>query len=109
MTAHDFLEACAGIAIILFLFSYLYWSKEIGREVNETLPTSERTSWSLTERIPLKMHSLWSRHEQLFPKSRKANLRCGFSDSYVSDRHYHSYSISLGYRPTVIWRKEQNR
>jgi Ca2+/Na+ antiporter len=71
MTAHDFLKSCAGIAIILCGVSYLYWLREIGREVNETLPKEERRSWSLTEPIPPRMHSLWSRHEQVFPKSRK--------------------------------------
>jgi len=52
-------------------FSWLYLLREIGVEVNHTLPKEQRMQWGLTEAVPLRMHWLWREHEKLFPASRK--------------------------------------
>jgi hypothetical protein len=62
----------AGPSCIAFLLSTLYWLREIGKDVNSTLPESQRIEWKLFETIPpFKMHWMWQEHVRLFPNSRK--------------------------------------
>jgi hypothetical protein len=80
---HGVFGAIAGGAVILCGLSWLYWLREIGEEVNNTLPTAQRASWGLLDAIPSGMHWLWNEHGKLFPKSRK--------------RMYAAVSILLGF------------
>jgi hypothetical protein len=69
---HGFLGYFAGAAIICFGLSWLYWGREIRRDVNNTLPENQRVDWGLMEKGPgLLMHRIWSDHTRLFPASRK--------------------------------------
>jgi hypothetical protein len=52
-------------------FTWLYWLREIGEDVIQTLPEGERVRWRLSGIVPSKMHSIWRNHAALFPKSRK--------------------------------------
>lgn len=61
----------AGAGLILCGLSWLYWLREIGIDVNKTLPENQRVRWNLTEKVPLKMHWFWREHARLFRQSRK--------------------------------------
>jgi hypothetical protein len=69
---HGFLGYFAAAGCICGGFSWLYWLREIGRDVNKTLPIDQRMEWGITERLPFgRMHWFWSEHNKLFPESRK--------------------------------------
>jgi hypothetical protein len=62
----------AAVGCLICGFSWLYWLRAIGLEVNETLPESERVRWDPTDMATTgKMHRLWNEHERRFPGSRK--------------------------------------
>ncbi len=66
-----FLGFLTAAGPIFSLFSLLFWLREIGSEVNKTLPEDQRVEWNLTERVPIRIHWLWNEHVRLFPQSRK--------------------------------------
>jgi hypothetical protein len=68
---HDSLECLETAGPFLFGFSWLYWLREIARDVNKTLPEGLRVEWRLTGTVPTRMHWLWSEHVKLFPQSPK--------------------------------------
>lgn len=68
---HGFFGAIAAVGIISCGLSWLYWLREIGEEVNNTLPSDQRARWRLLDGVPTRMHWLWSEHGKLYPKSRK--------------------------------------
>jgi len=61
----------ATISPILFGLSWLYWLREIARDVNNNLPEEQPVEWASTKRVPLQMHWLWNEHSKLFPQSPK--------------------------------------
>jgi hypothetical protein len=66
---HDLIKFLGGAGMILSGFSYLYWLRQVAREVNKTLPEDKRLEWGLLER-PRRTRWFWAQHERLFPKSR---------------------------------------
>jgi hypothetical protein len=69
---HGFLGICVEAGVIVCGLSWLYWLREIGLDVNKTLPQDQRVRWSLTEKVPAgRMHWRWREHAKLFPESRK--------------------------------------
>jgi hypothetical protein len=69
---HGPLAILAVAGMIFSGVSWLYWLREIGSEVNKTLPEDQRVHWGLMEKVPAKrMHLLWTQHERQFPNSRK--------------------------------------
>ncbi len=69
---HGPLAILAVAGLIFCGMSWLYWVRQIGFEVNATLPEDQRVQWGLTEKVPAKrMHLLWREHEKRFPNSRK--------------------------------------
>jgi hypothetical protein len=61
-----------GGAVIVCLVSLLYWLREIGMDVSNTLPEDQRIArWGLFDRVPKRIHGLWDEHVKLFPDSRK--------------------------------------
>jgi hypothetical protein len=68
---HGSLAILAVVGLIFCGMSWLYWLREIGSEVNKTLPEDQRVHWGLTEKVPARMHQLWMEHEKQFPNSRK--------------------------------------
>jgi hypothetical protein len=74
MNSSEVLEVGAGIGVLIAGFSWAYWLRAIVLDVNSTLPDNQRvTKWNLTENPPrgTRVHLLWKRHIELFPKSRK--------------------------------------
>jgi hypothetical protein len=67
---HGF-PAIAAAGVVTFGVSWLYWLREIGSAVNNTLPEDQRVRWSLMGKVPVRMHWLWREHGKLFPQSRK--------------------------------------
>ena len=55
--------------MILSGFSYLYWLRQVAREVNKTLPENKRLEWGLLEK-PRITRWFWAQHEKLFRESR---------------------------------------
>src|ERR1700722_143776 len=68
-SSRDLTELLAGVGIVLSGFSWLYWLRQVAREVNKTLPEDRRLEWGLLER-PRRTRWFWAQHERLFPKSR---------------------------------------
>jgi hypothetical protein len=68
-SSRDLTEFLAGAGMILSGFSYLYWLRQVAREVNKTLPENKRLEWGLLER-PRRTRWFWAQHEKLFPESR---------------------------------------
>ena len=67
--AHGLTELLAGAGMVLSGLSWLYWLRQVAREVNKTLPEDKRLEWGLLER-PRITRWFWAQHERLFPKSR---------------------------------------
>jgi hypothetical protein len=73
LLCHGFLGYFATAAIICCGISWLYWGREIRRDLNETLPENQRVDWRLMDKVPAGGMSdrLWNQHAKLFPASRK--------------------------------------
>jgi hypothetical protein len=70
-SSNDVIECLAGAGIVLSGLSWLYWLRQVAREVNKTLPEDKRLDWSLSEPGPgWRMHWFWTEHKKLFPESR---------------------------------------
>jgi hypothetical protein len=70
-SSNDVIECLAGAGIVLSGLSWLYWLRQVAREVNKTLPEDKRLDWSLSELGPgWRMHWFWTEHKKLFPESR---------------------------------------
>lgn len=71
MQLHLVVSILSDTVCVISLLSSAYWLREIGRDVNKTLPMDERVEWSLLGIVPSKIHSIWDEHVRLFPASAK--------------------------------------
>jgi len=68
-SSRDLTELLAGAGIVFSGLSWLYWLRQVAREVNKTLPEDKRLEWAILER-PRRIRWFWAQHEKLFPGSR---------------------------------------